>query len=255
MAVSGVTLYLVCVSTLMAAVHALPLLSTASEPPAYTGHTHQLHQDPLRPAANLSSEQIGLHSQLVPTTTAVMPISWKEAWPGGGGVCPSDQLSIPVSLRFLLTPQDAVNSSPPVGVAGSLSATPLTWPFSFQWLSTPMLMDSNWKKLHNWSFPHDNKDNLVSDSSPYRSLPVCSTPYACKCNHTHPEGAAHCRARVNAWEPLFRARVETPQAEDLGYHYRGTFHGHLNSSPLHNESSMAGALTFIVRYLTPHWVA
>lgn len=237
--------------------HALPLLTT-SEAPAYTGHTHQLTPD--QPGANLSSGQMGVHSQIAPTTATAVPISWKEVWPGGsGGVCPSDQF-----LRFLMTPQDAVNSRPSVGVANPLNATPLTWPNSSSLYFKLPSMDSelyDWYKLHKRHLSPPNKGNSLDtgSSSSYKSLPpICPTPHTCMCNHTYQEkSAALCRAGVNVWEPPFKARVESPQAEDLGYHYGGTFHWDplINSSSPHNESSVAGALTFIVRYLTPHWVA
>lgn len=258
-AFSGVTLYLVCVSTLMAAMQAFPLLNSMSDTPTYSGHTHQLQQDPLQPTSNMSSsEQVAAHSLLVSTasTSAALPTSWQEAWPGGGGQCVSPH---PV-LKLLTKPHEAVNSHPPLGLTlhpltltcPCVNATPTSFhgedPYKarMQRKNSSERDDSTMEKK---TYSMVNKVNSSSLTS--KSLdPNCSS---CVCGHTYQQDSApNCKIR----EPLFSSKVEPPQAEDLGYHYRGTFHWDpLNTSVHYNDSGMAGALTFIAHYLTPNWIA
>ena len=113
-----------CVSTLMAAAHALPLLSSTTS----AGHTHQLNQT--LAAADQMDLQMGLQS---PPTPQLAPGVCKEAWPGGGRVCSLDQ-SV---LQILVTPHDAVNSHLYVGVARSHDSP---WRLS-KWLWNPSLLN------------------------------------------------------------------------------------------------------------------
>ena len=253
MAFSSVALYLVCVSTLMAALQAFtPVPST--ETPSYASQ-----DSPLQPGVELSppAEQLCNASH-----AGSVALSWrKEVWPGGGGGGGGLGMDLPTA-HLLLKPQHAVNSRPPLGVGGMLNDTPLTWKWkpasllSCSWLQyapqQTLLKDPGQltkTQEARGSLAHTESLNSSASVPP----PTCPALYH---DHTPHRERPHCRGSYG--EPVFEARVDSFQAEDLGYHHGGTYHWDpvINaSSLLRNGSTMSGALTLIVHYFTPHWVS
>lgn len=231
-AFSGVTLYLVCVSTLLAALQPLALFSADSSP------AHPLQQDPMQPPANMQVGQMVSRSAcpLVPTISdGPSPPPWQEVWPTNRSLlC---EASVPPRVLMTTFNEPAFdhwcpyNSIPPgVGHTPNTSSSSSASP-----------------KSGKSSMSNGRKQNLVdtfaNSTSPLNI--VTTPPLFC-----------HSRGKNRDREPL--AKVESPQAQDLSYHQKGTFHWDpfINSSSANdNETSMTGALTFIARYLTPHWIA
>lgn len=284
-AFSGVTLYLVCVSTLMAALHSLPVPLLR---PESAGPGHQLQQDPLQVSTGLSSDQVVLQSQLLVHATTGLPVTWKEVWPGGG-VCPSDLFSaMPRSKMDMTSPMGynvANHTHPWPGPAFCMPRPPAA-------SSTPPNANSNWLrqllsidhtpfldlKAQGIKFLDTESQNVIansSGSSHVGKVPSHNSLELCPCSwlsHPSPAGSglpSHmCQwnptqscsltcsssGRGQELEPPFKAKVKTLQAEDLGYHHRGTFHWDplINSSSYHHKSSLAAAFTFIVDYLIPY---
>lgn len=237
-AFSGVTLYLVCVSTLLAALQPIALFSADSGP------AHQLQQESLQPPPSVQAGHLVPTSQLVPAGVDAPPPPWQEVWPSNRSLLGEAS----ISPHLLITTYDEpafnhwqpYNSTPP-GLAPNTAppAAGFVPNMSLDSVLTSLLRTD----LHNsasrreYVTPQDN-----STSQPSNLL--VTPPLFCSCVWS------------NSRESL--AKVEMPQAQDLSYQHKGTFHWDpfINSSlSSDNETSVTGALTFIVRYLAPHWIA
>lgn len=229
MAFSGVTLYLVCVSTLLAALQPLALFSADTSP------SHPLQQDSVQPPANVQVGQMVPTSHLAVPAVTDIPPHWEEVWP------PNRSLLHPATSGL----SQPYNSTPP-----GLTPTPDTSPgggstFGSTSRCPSSTADGNKGGMlgtilegdaprHGYAALH-HKANWTS-----LSHHVAATPSFCM-------SVNKCRKSL--------AKVETPQAQDLSYHQKGTFHWDpfINSSLLDdNDASM---MTFIVQYLTPHWIS
>ena len=290
-AFSGVTLYLVCVSTLMAALQPLALFASDVSP------THQLQSDSLLPPANtqvgqmVSQMMAGPHLPPV-STVADAPPPWEEAWPPNrrsfgnetpamlnttrastrwhpynstppGDMPPGLNRDMPPGLNRDMPPglnrdmPPGLNRDVPPGLTRNRHTSPglahkHTPPGVYPDTPPDFNPDGNMPPTIS-DGQHDMLGNVLGTNGRHEHATTHHRTTVAGSLHNITTPSSFCmHTRVKSLQSL--AKVEALQAQDLGYHQKGTFHWDpfINSSSL--NTSMTGALTFIVQhYLTPRW--
>lgn len=240
---SGVTLYLVCVSTIMAALQPLALFgSDVSTLPLQQGDALQ--------SSNDSSAQVFPSSQLAPPT-ADSPVSWQGVWtdgemlaPGYGRYRPATPTPAPPKWYQPAPPTPAPPKCKWYRPATSKyqPAPPSTNRSNSDYGGSGLQDTVLWENVF--------ARNTITSSGLHPATPLSPPPAI---SSPFPPGPAYSSCPYNrSNEPSFKPRVASFHAEDWSCHQKGTscWDPIVNSS---YNTNMTGALTLIVQYL--QWVA
>ena len=255
-AINGAALYLVCVTTLLAAMHSLSPLNP--DPATSTS----IQQD-VAPPNVLSPSNSSLSSPLshmLPNSDP-LPLPWEEVWPGDmvclKDVCSKGSVSRVMSehsfdpgknrrTKHMLKSDSSLPKS---------TRTPLCTPVNLT--QDTRLQDTGLRETRNNSGYESFSSTTAYSSSTHSSNHLTSPWYKETLDQTHYTTSRYKETLEQTPIPLqedsryriiTKATVDMLQAIDLTYSQRGTFHWDPLISSNHNGSA-AGVLTFIASYL------
>lgn len=210
-------------------------------------------------------------SHLAVPTVAGVPPPWEEVWPPNTSLLHESPQDTSAFSHWELYNSTPPGLTPTPDTPPGVASTPDTLGFASRMsvylnsasdcnkqdkLGTILEGDATRHKFvashHRATFANSTSLHSHHVATPHVATPHVATPHVATPPDPHHVATPplFCVSVNKSRESL--AKVETPQAQDLSYHQKGTFHWDpfINSSLL--DDSDASVMTFIVQYLTPH---